>query len=225
MELSLWEILKLGGFTMWMLLAFSVIAVAVAIERLVVQWRFLDRARLLHDSVAKCLSRGAKEEGRSVCERSPSPLADVYLVGYSRLGRTKPKLVEGAVNRERIKIMGDLQNRMWMLGTIGAVAPFVGLYGTVVGILEAMRTIGETKSNDFGQVAGPIGEALIATAAGIIVAVIAVILYNFFNRRLSSISIQSRLLTEEFLELLLDEDGDEGGEGAGKDTDGDREAA
>ncbi len=222
---SLWEMLTLGGFTMWILLAFSVIAVAVAIERMIVQWRFIERARSLHESVSKCLNRGARKEGRSACERSRSPLADVYLVGYARHGRGKTKALESAVARERVRVMSELQSRMWMLGTIGAVAPFVGLFGTVVGILDAMRTIGESGSNSFDLVAGPIGEALIATAAGIIVAVIAVILYNFFNRRLSAISVESRLLTEEFIELLLDEDGGKDGANAGKDDDGDREAA
>ncbi len=228
MDYSLWEMIKLGGFAMWILLAFSVLAVAVAIERLIVQWRFLDHARKLHEGVLSCLNRGAPEEGRSVCERSKSPLADVYLVGYARLKRGKAKAVESAVGRERVRVMGDLQNRLWILGTIGAVAPFVGLFGTVVGILAAMTKIGETNSNDFALVATPIGEALIATAAGIIVAVVAVIFYNYYNRRLSSISVESRLLTEEFLELLLDDEESDGGKSGNKSkegTDGDRQAA
>jgi biopolymer transport protein ExbB len=223
MNYSLWEILNMAGLMMWVILGFSVLAVAVAIERTVVQWRFVDKARQLHDAVAKCLNRGAVEESRSVCERSRSPMADVYLVGYARLKRAKRGAVEAAVNRERIRVLGDLQSRMWVLGTIGATAPFVGLAGTVVGIMGAFNKISETQSNEFSLVAGPIAEALIATLAGIIVAVIAVILYNFFNRRLASISVESRLLTDEFLELLLDEGGDHG-DAAREGSDG-REAA
>ncbi len=220
--------IKLGGFAMWILLAFSVLAVAVAIERLIVHWRFIDHARKLHEGVLNCLTRGARSEGRSVCERSISPLADVYLVGYARLNRSKSKAVKSAVARERIRVMGNLQNRLWILGTIGAVAPFVGLFGTVVGILAAITKIGENNSNEFALVAAPIGEALIATATGIIVAVVAVIFYNYFTRRLGTVSVESRLLTEEFLELLLDEDEDKS-DGNRKrvreDADGDREAA
>jgi biopolymer transport protein ExbB len=89
--------------------------------------------------------------------------------------------------------------------------------------MGAFNKISETQSNEFSLVAGPIAEALIATLAGIIVAVIAVILYNFFNRRLASISVESRLLTDEFLELLLDEGGDHG-DAAREGSDG-REAA
>lgn len=219
MNYSLWEILNMAGLMMWVILAFSVIAVAVAIERTVVQWRFVEKARQLHESVAKCLNRGAFDEGRSACERSPSAMADVYLVGYARLKRAKKGAVAAAVNRERVKVLGDLGSRMWALGTIGATAPFVGLAGTVIGIMGAFQKISETQSNEFSLVAGPIAEALIATLAGIIVAVVAVILYNFFNRRLSAISVETRLLTDEFLELLLD--GDDKKEG----SDGDREAA
>lgn len=225
MNYSLWEILNMAGLMMWVILGFSVVAVAVAIERTVVQWRFVDKARQLHDAVAKCLNRGALDEGRSACERSPSPLADVYLVGYARLGRAKQGAVAAAVNRERVKVMGDLQSRMWILGTIGATAPFVGLAGTVIGIMGAFGTISETHSNEFSLVAGPIAEALIATLAGIVVAVVAVILYNFFNRRLASIAVETRLLTDEFLELLLEGDNREGGSAAKEGPDGSREAA
>lgn len=225
MNYSLWEILNMAGLMMWVILGFSVIAVAVAIERTVVQWRFVDRARQLHDAVAKCLNRGAFDEGRSACERSPSPMADVYLVGYARLKRANRGAVSAAVNRERVKVLGDLQTRMWILGTIGATAPFVGLAGTVIGIMGAFHKISETRSNEFSLVAGPIAEALIATLAGIIVAVVAVILYNFFNRRLAAIAVETRLLTDEFLELLLDDDDREGGTTTKEGSDGSREAA
>jgi biopolymer transport protein ExbB len=114
---------------------------------------------------------------------------------------------------------------MWVLGTIGATAPFVGLAGTVIGIMGAFGKISETQSNEFSLVAGPIAEALVATLAGIIVAVIAVILYNFFNRRLATISVETRLLTDEFLELLSDAGDGEGGSATKEDADGSREAA
>ena len=114
------------------------IALAVAIERAIAQWKFVTRARSLGDIVTRCLARGALDEGRSACERSPSPVADVFLVGYERLGRAKPEHVATAVHRERLRVNQDLRARLWMLGTIGATAPFVGLFGTVVGIMTAM---------------------------------------------------------------------------------------
>src|SRR3569623_962709 len=88
--------------------------------------------RALGDTVTRCLSRGALEEGRSACERSPSPIADVFLVGYERLNRSKPEHVVTAVHRERLRVNQDLRARMWILGTVGAPATYDGLFGTVV---------------------------------------------------------------------------------------------
>lgn len=210
MSHSLWDILQ-SRWEMWLIVGFSILAVAVGLERLYFQWRYLERARALNDVVSRCLSRGALSEGRSACERSQSPLADVYLVGYERFGRSRRDHLEGAVHRERVRVTADLKNRTWMLGTIGATAPFVGLFGTVLGIMEAfdkikpaleeMKAKGE-EGAVFAVVAPGISVALYATAAGILVAVEAVIIYNYFNQRSARIGRELKLLTEEFLELL-----------------------
>ena len=244
MDQSIWELLNHGGGAMWVVVAFSVIALAVALERALAQWKFVTRARALGDTVTRCLSRGALQEGRSACERSPSPIADVFLVGYERFGRAKPEHVATAVHRERLRVNQDLRTRLWMLGTIGATAPFVGLFGTVVGIMSAMGGFRADAEVKFSMVSGPISEALIVTAAGILVAVEAVILFNYFSQRAGRIAIEMKLLTDEFLELLLDpptestsprkakkdpeaspEKTDSSSKRTKGDTDGDREAA
>lgn len=237
-DLTLWQILNHGGGSMWVVVAFSVIALAVALERAIAQFKFVARATALSDTVNRCLGRGALGEARSACERSPSPMADIFLVGYERLGRAKDEHVVTAVHRERARVGQALRSRLWMLGTIGATAPFVGLFGTVVGIMTAM---GRFKADDevrFSMVSGPISEALIVTAAGILVAVEAVILFNFFSQRAARITAEMKLLTDEFLELLLERSDDKDhdrrrGDGKSKDgdspkrgdDDGDRKAA
>jgi biopolymer transport protein ExbB/TolQ len=205
---SIWDLMSHGGGAMWVVVAFSVIALAVAIERAIAQWQFVTRARMLGDTVTRCLSRGALDEGRSACERSPSPIADVFLVGYERLGRAKPEHVVTAVHRERQRVNQDLRARLWMLGTVGATSPFIGLFGTVVGIIVAMNELDPQATVKLGEVSGPISSALIVTAAGILVAVEAVILFNFFSQRANRIATEMKLLTDEFLELLLDQPGD-----------------
>ena len=210
MDQSILELLNHGGGAMWVVVAFSVIALAVAIERMIAQWQFVTRARALGETVTRCLSRGAVQEGRSACERSPSPIADVFLVGYERFNSgTKPDYVQTAVHRERLRVNQDLRSRLWMLGTIGATAPFVGLFGTVVGIMSAMGGFKGDDEVKFSMVSGPISEALVVTAAGILVAVEAVILFNFFSQRANRIATEMKLLTDEFLELLLDQPRDQ----------------
>src|SRR5215831_15363719 len=208
MDQSIWELMTHGGGAMWVVVGFSVIALAVGIERAIAQWKFVTRARQLGEVVTRCLARGAVDEGRSACERSPSPVADVFLVGYERLGRAKPEHVATAVHRERLRVNQDLRVRLWMLGTIGATAPFVGLFGTVVGIMKAMGKFRGDEEVKFTTVSGPISEALIVTAVGIGVAVGAVILFNFFSQRANRIATEMKLLTDEFLELLLDSPGE-----------------
>ena len=204
---QLWEF-SVVAVAFWTILGFSVVALAVAIERAIAQWSFVTRARALGDTVTRCLSRGALEEGRSACERSPSPIADVFLVGYERLNRSKPEHVVTAVHRERLRVNQDLRARMWVLGTVGATAPFVGLFGTVVGIMKAMGQFHGEDEVKFAQVSGPISEALIVTAVGILVAVMSVVFFNFFSQRANRIATEMKLLTDEFLELLLEQPGD-----------------
>ncbi|HEX4449401.1 MAG TPA: MotA/TolQ/ExbB proton channel family protein [Kofleriaceae bacterium] len=204
MDLSIYELMSHGGGAMWVVMAFSVIALAVGIERAIAQFKFVTRARALGDTVTRCLARGAIEESRSACERSPSPIADVFLVGYERMGRAKPEHVVTAVHRERQRVNQALRTRLWMLGTIGATAPFVGLFGTVIGIITGLGSFQKGQQVSFSDVAGPVSQALIVTAAGILVAVEAVVLFNFFSQRASRIATEMRLLTDEFLELLLD---------------------
>lgn len=202
------DLLSQGYGAMGIVMAFSVAALAVAIERAIAQWKFVTRARSLGETVTRCLARGAVDEGRSACERSPSPVADVFLVGYERLGRAKPEHVATAVHRERLRVNQDLRVRLWVLGTVGATAPFVGLFGTVVGIMNAMSKFRGEDDVKFNMVSGPISEALIVTAVGIGVAVGAVVLFNFFSQRANRIATEMKLLTDEFLELLLDPPGD-----------------
>lgn len=202
---SLLDVMGHGAGTMWLIFAFSVLAVGVAVERTIAQFQYITRARALADTVGRCLSRGALSEGRSACERSPSPLADVFLVGYERHGRVRPELVASAVHRERQRASGDLRSRLWILGTIGALSPFVGLAGTVIGIMDAMSGWEDTDNVKFSMISGPISNALIATAAGIIVAIEAVIFFNFFSQRSARIATEMKLLTDEFLEQLLEQ--------------------
>jgi len=202
MNLDFMKWFAVGGGTLWAIVGLSILAVAVALERLVALWNFLDRARTLADTVNRCLQRGALAEGRTACERSRSPLADVFLIGFERKGRSTDAALEGAVDRARQRMNLDLRARMWIIGTIGAIAAFVGLLGTVWGILNAFKSMSEKGGAGFSVVSHDLSEALITTAAGILVAVVAVVIYNYFNQRLLRIAIEMKLFIEEFLESL-----------------------
>src|SRR5689334_11447088 len=98
------ETVKAGGITLVVILVCSVIVLAIAVERLVALWRFLDRAHSLAEAVKRCLYRGAVAEARTACERSTSLAAEFFLVGFERHGRSSESALEAAVDRERQRV-------------------------------------------------------------------------------------------------------------------------
>ena len=110
--------------------------------------------------------------------------------------------MEAAVERQRQQLNLGLRAHLWILGTIGATAPFVGLFGTVVGIMQAFQQMAKSGQGGFTVVAAGISEALVTTAGGIAVAIEAVVLFNFLNTHVQKVALRFRLLAEEYLELL-----------------------
>jgi biopolymer transport protein ExbB len=198
-----------SSVALWVIAASSVVAVAVAVERAVALWRFAERARSLADAVTRATFRGDLDDARAQCERSRSPAAEVFLAGLVAAAPPAPgkrppteEKVVAAVERQRQQMNLRLRQHLWALATVGATAPFVGLFGTVVGIMAAFRNMAATGHGGFAVVAAGISEALITTAAGIAVAIEAVVLYNFLNTHVQKLVLQMRLLVEEYLEIL-----------------------
>ena len=200
--------LRLGGLTLAVILAASVLVLCVAVERWIALWNISAASRALTDAVGRHLLRGDLAAARGVVERSDTLLADVYRVALERVERTRTvtPAVEAAVERERAQLGLKMKRNLWILGTIGSTTPFVGLFGTVAGIMRSFRELGlDVEAGGTGGTAAVmtgISEALVATAAGILVAVEAVILYNYFQSRIGRLTIELRLQIEEFLELL-----------------------
>jgi biopolymer transport protein ExbB len=199
------DTVKAGGITLGVILVCSILVLAIAVERLAALWRFLDRARTLGETVKRCLYRGALAEARTACERSTNLAAEFYLVGFERHGRSSEHALEAAVDRERQRVALALKGQLWSLGTIGATAPFIGLFGTVWGILRAFEQIGVTHAAGIDVVGPGIAEALVTTAAGILVAIEAVVIYNYFMARLAKTALELKLMAEEFVELLREQ--------------------
>ncbi len=217
--MELLAVLKAGGIAMWIIAAFSVLAVAVAIERALALWRFSDKAKSLADAVTRSLLRGDVEDARAQAEQSSSAAAEVFLAALvpTPPGKRPPTdaRMEATVERQRQEVNQKLRARLWILGTIGATAPFVGLFGTVVGIMRAFHQMGVTGQGGFSVVAAGISEALITTAGGIAVAIEAVILYNMLNVLAGRLQLQLKLLTEEFLEIVKEVRSGEAGRAEG----------
>ena len=210
-SLSFLEILKAGSAAMWIIAACSVIALAVAVERAIALWGFAGKARTLADAVTRALYRGDLDDARAQCERSGSAASEVFLAALvassPRPGPRSaptPERVVAAVERERLQANLKLRRNLWILGTVGATAPFIGLFGTVVGIMHAFRQMSLSGQGGFAVVAAGISEALVTTAGGIAVAIEAVVIYNYLNVHVGKLALQLKLLTEEFVEIVRD---------------------
>jgi biopolymer transport protein TolQ len=147
-----------------------------------------------------------------------SPLSKVFCAGYeelSKLAQAKDpdagpmserlggiENVERALNRASSSQITELESRVSFLGTVGATAPFVGLFGTVMGILGAFNEIAEKGNASLSTVAAPIGNALFATAAGLFAAIPAVVAYNAFVSRIRVFDVEMANFSSDFLNIV-----------------------
>ena len=184
------------------ILAGSLFAVIIGVERALFLKGYASKARELHEQIVRALLRGDAAIALHECDRSHVPSAALYRAAFDRANR--PDRVADAVDRSRREVIQALRAPLWVLGTLGAVMPFVGLFGTVVGILGAFRTIGVTHQGGFDTVAPAISEALITTAGGIAVAVEAVILFNIFQARIAKEAFDLTLRADELTEVVID---------------------
>lgn len=196
------NLLKTGGVTMGLIVLGSVAAVVIGVERVLFLRGFSARARELHDVVIRALLRGDANNAQHECDRAHIPTAAIYRAALDRAAR--PDRVPDAVDRARREVVQALRGPLWILGTLGAVMPFVGLFGTVWGILQSFRSMATAGTGGFAVVASGISEALITTAGGIAVAVEAVVLYNYFQARVSRESFDLTLKADELAEIVQD---------------------
>lgn len=198
---SLVEAIRTGGTVMYFLILCSVVSVAIIIERLVfyrgcakqerTQFMLAIRQHLLSGDISGALT---------VCKSTPSPNSSVIAAGLSAPS-LESKQVADAMQREIIVETNNLEERTSIVGTIGSTAVYIGLLGTVWGIIKTFRDISTVGSSGISVVIGGISEALVCTAAGLIVAIPAVIAYNYFVKRINLFISEMELCASELVSM------------------------
>jgi biopolymer transport protein ExbB/TolQ len=178
---------------LYVLLALSVISIGVIIER----WWYFRRRRddidALSDGLRRLLAKREVPAARNLLAASPSVEAQIIfeaLDWYAEGPEAVEQILVKAVRARRKKFEAGLL----FLGTLGNNAPFIGLFGTVLGIVTAFRELGTAQMGAMGNVMSGIAEALIATAVGILVALPAVIFYNVFQKKGADVEEQAGAL-------------------------------
>jgi biopolymer transport protein ExbB len=175
----------------------SVTGVTVILERLHFLWDLLPRSQDFKNRVLAAIERGEHQAAAALCEASQSPLAEVFRRGFE-VHKREPGNVAEAVALRRTAVVQDLKRYLWLLGTVGSSAPFVGLFGTIVGIMDAFYSMSIAGSGGFKVVSLGISSALIATAIGLAVAIFALIMYNYFTARINAVALTYKVFSEEF---------------------------
>lgn len=200
--MSLWQLINTGGATIYILLFCSVLSVAIMIERIVYyRRRSLVKRKDFMQSIRKALEKKDIKNAQEIAKAANTPFADVVAVGLSFHGHDEKEISE-AMEREIIIETTKLERFTTIVGTIGSTAVYIGLFGTVLGIIRAFQDISVAGSGGLNVVIRGISEALVCTATGLAVAVPAVIVYNFFIKRIDNFIIDMELCVSETMDLL-----------------------
>jgi len=191
----------------------SAYSIGVMIDRLIAYNGARKQSRLFAPAVAGALREGKLDEAIKIADRyKKSHLAKVVVAGLQefkahQLSSEIPgEAVEAsrrALERAEAIVHAELKRGVGTLATIGSSAPFVGLFGTVVGIINAFKGISTEKSTGLGAVAGGISEALVTTAIGLFVAIPAVWMFNYFTSRLEALDVEMGNSASELIDYFI----------------------
>jgi len=195
---EMFETVKAGGPVMVPIILCSIVALAIVIERL---WTLREQRVVpqeLTDKVWQWVENRTLSDKQIRALEQHSPLGRILAVGISNRHRDRAVMIEAIEDAGR-HVTHDLERYLGMLGTIAAVSPLLGLLGTVVGMIRTFRAITVAGVGDPTAMAGGIAEALITTAAGLIIAVPALMAYRYLRGRVDSLVIR---MEKESLKLV-----------------------
>lgn len=191
----------------------SIWSLAVMIDRALYFSAARKQSREFAPKVAGALKDGRLDEAIKVADRSKkSHLAEVVTAGlqefrsYGSGGAITDEQIESskrALERSEAIVHAKLKRGLGSLATIGSTAPFIGLFGTVIGILHAFQTIATQKSTGIGAVAGGISEALVTTAFGLLVAIPAVMCFNYFTNKVEAFDVEMDNSSSELVDYFI----------------------
>jgi biopolymer transport protein ExbB len=184
---------------LWVLVLASVIGLAIVLERAVLLWSSRDNLTRLRRDIRALLAVSDVPGARRRLDGSPSFEAAIARAGLDADGAAS---AEERILGEREAARLKLERNLGFLGTLGSNAPFIGLLGTVIGIVRAFHRLSESTGQVSAALMAEIGEALVATAIGILVALPAIAFFNLFHRTIKARLGQSDVLGHEVLAYL-----------------------
>jgi biopolymer transport protein ExbB len=200
--LNFFEIIHRGAIATYPLIVLSIVSVAVILERF---WSLRNAGaatQMIATSILDSVKQGRRDLALALCKQnSESAAARVFLAMLAQ-NESLDKL-SASMNEAMFEESQKMKKNLWILGTVASSAPFIGLLGTVIGIIKAFENMAVVGTGGFTVVAAGISEALVATALGLGVAIIALIFYNYFQVRVGNLSGLMRIQAMKLLQSVV----------------------
>ena len=201
----MWDLIQKGGPMMYLIMLCSVLAFGVVIERIY----HLNKARIdankFMDEIVTVLKRNKIIEAIEMCNTTPGPIAHIIKAGILKHDRSKAEIKEAVEEAAQLEIP-RLEKHMPVLATIAHIAPLLGLVGTVTGMIKSFQVIQQKAMAMIpvnpGDLAGGIWEALLATLAGLAVAIPTYVAYNYLASQVDSLVFDMERSATDLVNLL-----------------------
>ncbi len=195
------SLMQQGGWDMWLLLLISVVGLAVVIERLVFFATQHGDTKGLLRAIGGKIAADDIDGAIKVCRSQRGMLPRILEFGLQRGEKNRADITD-ALSIALMEHLNSLERNLGIIGTIAVIAPFVGLFGTVLGIIRAFSDIALKGNSTPAVVAAGVSEALVTTATGLIIAVIAVVFFNYFKTRIKSYNQEMIVAANQMAEML-----------------------
>jgi biopolymer transport protein ExbB len=195
------ELIKQGGVDIIILILLSIIAVAIVIERLYFFSQQHGDSKALLASIGQRIKADDIPGAIKLCNQSKGILPRILEFGLQRGTKNRADITD-ALSIALMENLNLLERNLGVIGTIAVIAPFVGLFGTVLGIIHAFQDIALKGNSTPAVVAAGVGEALVTTAAGLFVAVISVVFFNYFKTRIKGYNQEMIVAANQLAEML-----------------------
>lgn len=201
----MWDMIQKGGPVMYLIMILSVIAFGIVIERIYNFYRARIDSQKFMDKILSSLKRNKVIEAIEMCNQTPGPIAHIIKAGILKHDRSKPEIKEAVDEAAQLEIP-RLERHLPILTTIAHIAPLLGLLGTVSGMIKSFQIIQQkamtmTPVNP-GDLSGGIWESLLATLAGLAVAIPTYVAYNYLVNQVDNLVFDMERSATDLVNLL-----------------------
>jgi biopolymer transport protein ExbB len=200
MEINILEVFK-SSITMMVLLGCSVLSIAFTFERLFFYRKIRINIEKFMSSIREFIRHNMYDDAIRLCEETNGHVSNIIKTGIEN--RNLPKSdIEELMYSARLEEKVKLERYLVIFGTMGNIGPLIGLFGTVIGIIKAFRDLAASGSGGPSVVAAGVALALVTTAGGLIVAIPAVVIYNYFMKKVKDMLVEMDVCARKLLVML-----------------------